>query len=144
MKSFVMYLSCFLIALTLTLPTARIIYTIKNTPTETVCVKEEARQTIYAPQQIIKYAENKHTIRNPYEQQASEICEKLSEACAKAGVGMRAFSKSFMQLCNVMQAFHKAELAGYKYTHPRVVHLAYHSRKFRVRKKNRNRIRRMK
>ena len=78
------------------------------------------------------------------ETQRSEILSELSDACAKAGVGMRAISKSFMQLCNVMQAFHKAELAGYKYTHPRVVHLAHHAKKARVRKKNRNRIGRMK
>ena len=78
------------------------------------------------------------------EAQRSEILSKLSEACAKAGVGMRAISKSFTQLCYVMQAFRKAELAGYKYTHPRVVHLADHAKKARVRKKNRNRIRRMK
>lgn len=72
MKSAVMYLSCFIIAFTLFPPTARILYAIKNTPTETVCVKEEARQTIYAPQPIVKYAENKHMIRNPYKAEIDE------------------------------------------------------------------------
>ena len=40
--------------------------------------------------------------------------------------------------------YHNAYMCGYKERHRRVVHLAYNSRKFRVRKKNRNRIRRMK
>lgn len=76
MKSVSMYLSCFLIALNLSLPTARIIYTLKNAPTETICVTEKARQMIYAPQPIVKYAENGQAIRNPYKAEIDEtqIC----------------------------------------------------------------------
>lgn len=72
MKSASIYLSCFLIALNLSLPTARIIYTLKNAPTETICVTEKARQMIYAPQSIVKYAENGQTIRNPYKAEIDE------------------------------------------------------------------------
>lgn len=72
MKSVSMYLSCFLIVLNLSLPTARIIYTLKNAPTETICVTEKARQKIYAPRPIVKYVENGQTIRNPYKAKIDE------------------------------------------------------------------------
>lgn len=79
MKSFAIYLSCFIIALTLSIPTARIIKPATETTTTEICVTEKARQVIYAPQPIIEkkiYAE--HIIRNPhkvFEAEIEQICD---------------------------------------------------------------------
>ena len=57
MKSFAIYLSCFLIAMTLSFPTARMINATKDKPAEPIVVTEEKRQVIYAPRPIVEVAE---------------------------------------------------------------------------------------
>ena len=53
----------------------------------------------------------------------------------------RGLSKSGLRMSIIQR---ELLLEAYRKNHPRVVHLAYHAKKARVRKKNRNRIRRMK
>ena len=72
------------------------------------------------------------------------VCENIAKVVKQSAISFEKAEKAFVRFAKISQEHHNAWLAGYKYTHPRVVHLAYHSRKFRVRKKNRNRIRRMK
>ena len=66
MKSALKYLACFFIALALSIPTVTIMKALNKKSDTEIVVTEEPRQIIYAPQPIIKYAENKHTIRNPH------------------------------------------------------------------------------
>lgn len=69
---------------------------------------------------------------------------ELETLCKATGICFEKAAKSVYEMAKVAKEYHNAYTCGYKERHRRVVHLAYHSRKFRVRKKNRNRIRRMK
>ena len=77
-------------------------------------------------------------------EQMSEALNKLSKASANAVVAMRGISKSWMCMAKLFETYRTLLNEAYCKSHPRVIHLAQHAKKARVRKKNRNRIRRMK
>ena len=77
-------------------------------------------------------------------EQMSETLAKLSKASINAVVAMRGISKSWICMEKTLESYIALLNEEYRKNHPRVVHLAYHAKKARVRKKNQNRIRRMK
>ena len=72
------------------------------------------------------------------------VCDEIENVCKQCAVSFEKATKAFTELAKASQEYHNAWFTGYKDKHPRVVHLAYNAKKARVRKKNRNRIRRMK
>ena len=72
------------------------------------------------------------------------MSKELEMVCKAIAVSFKEVEKSVYKFAEAAREYHNAYMCGYKERHPRVVHLAYYAKKARVRKKNQNRIRRMK
>lgn len=74
-------------------------------------------------------------------------CKELNaiiSVAQKMSISVDAACRAFNAFARFANLALSAEFAVYKVQHRRVVHLAYHHKKARVRKKNLNRIRRQK